>query len=109
MATANPKKLYHGQPGTANATVYTAPAGGAMITTIAMCNVTANAAKFRLHIVPAAGAAGVTNALYYDFGVGGYDTPALETAIPLAAGDTIQVSQTTAGAITLLICGPEVA
>jgi hypothetical protein len=109
MATANPKKLYQGQPGTgAAATVYTALVGGAMITTISMCNTTANAAKFRLHIVPAAGAAAVGNAVFYDYSVGGNDTPVLETAIPLASGDMIQVTQTTASAITLGIFGLEV-
>lgn len=117
-ATASPRQLYQGQPGTSIGTLYTSPAVSANVTApsatayineIIIANVTAAAATIRIHLVPNAGAASVTNALYYDISIPANDTKILSgLSTKMGAVSTIQALQGTASAITLTISGAEV-
>ncbi len=100
------KRMYGpAQPGTANATLYTAPATGAVIRHIQVMNTTASAATISLAINGTAATA--ANCVYFTFSVpaGGYEEKSC--FIPLGNADTIQGLQGTASALTVTIGGVE--
>jgi hypothetical protein len=102
----NVVRLYQGQPGTGNATLYTMPAGGvAAITEILLCNSTASAATVTLNVVPAGGTAAVTNLIVGDFSVPAKDVIVVSLSSALRAGDFIAGLQGTSAAVTVTICG----
>lgn len=114
-AVASPQQLYQGQPGTTNATLFTAPANTANVTSpsatayvteLVIANTTATAATITLYLVPSGGTAGVGNALMESFSVAPNNTQYLsdlKTFMP--AGSTLQGLQGTAGAITVTASG----
>lgn len=109
MPAYNPKKMYVGQPGTTNTTLYTVPANTqGIIKYIKICNTTTNDATITLSLVPSGGSAGSTNRLINADTLRANETKAIDTGEVLNAGDFISALQGTSGAITLHISGIEV-
>jgi hypothetical protein len=82
------KQLGQNNPGTSATSIYTAPAAGsAVVSSIVICNTSAAAKTFRIHVcTTSATAAATTNAIAYDNAV-----PANETIV-MTAGLTISGS-----------------
>src|SRR6266496_3128652 len=100
------KRMYGpAQPGTGNATLYTAPSGGAIIRQLIVDNTTALAATVSLAINGTAATA--ANCFLSGLSLAAFSADFQPCFIPLAAGDTIQGLQGTASAITLTIGGIE--
>lgn len=99
------KRMYLGQPGTTNGTLYTAPAAGAVVRTIHINNTTTSAATISLGIngTPATAA----NAFYSAFSVPPNGIHVWNGSIVLGNADTVQGLQGTSGALTLVISGVE--
>ena len=109
-----PQRLYQGQPGTAEATLYTAPANTtnnpapgatAILKSMLICNTTAAAATITLYIVPSGGAAGAANAIYYALSIAANTTQQVDLEQYLEAGDFLAGLQGTASALTVILSG----
>src|SRR5690348_12748237 len=94
QATASPRQLYQGQPGTAATLLYTAPALNANVTgqsstaylkELVICNTASTSATINFFVVPSGGVAGVANAFIYGLSLSGNDCrviTGLDTFIP---------------------------
>jgi len=97
---------YQGQPGTAVAVLATVPAATQFnVQQIHVANATAAVAVFTLHTVASAGTPGVTNIIASSVSVPPNGITQITGLFVLAAGETIQGLQTTAGALTVTITG----
>ena len=107
MATTQ-KKVYQGQPGTAEATLYTnGTTKGAIIKEVIIANTTATAATITLSIVTAAGAGGATNRILAGKSVSPNDLIILALNTAMGASDLITGLQGTLSALTVTISGIE--
>lgn len=104
------KQLAQSQPAAAtNTSVYTVPAlTKALVYSVVVANINNSASRFRVHIVPNAGAAGVSNAIYYDIRVPGRDTFVGNISVLMEAGGFIVV-RSDDGNSTFTISGLEIA
>jgi len=108
--TFTEKRLAQSYPNaTTNTTAYTTPVlTKTIVRNITICNTTANPINARVFIVPNGGAAGVSNALYYDHEIQGNLTYNKNLYLILdTAGDTIVVYASAQG-ITFTISGAEI-
>jgi len=104
--TINRTRLYQGQPGTSNATLYTVPAStDVKVASIVVSNTTASPATVTLSVVPNGGSAGTTNRIMAATSVGANDTVVLDSSVYLNAGDFIAGLQGTSAALTVTISG----
>lgn len=88
-------------------TLYTVPASTrAFVKDIDIANTTAGALNVRVFLVPSAGAAATTNALFYDVAMAANSTMQWVGVQILNAGDTIQVQASAAG-LTITSSGAE--
>jgi len=93
---------------TTNADLYTVPAGkSAVVSTLAIANVTGTAATARAFVRVAGTAASVSNALVYDVSVGANATIALTLGITLNATDVVTIQSGTSSALTFHAFGSE--
>lgn len=99
------KRMYFGQPGTSNGTLYTAPAAGSVVRTIHIANTTTSSATISLGINGTAATA--ANAFYSAFAVPPNGIHVWNGNIVLGNGDTVQGLQGTSGALTVVISGVE--
>lgn len=105
-----PKRLYQGQPGTAETTLYTVPASvSTIIKEIILCNTTSTAATISISAVPSGGTAGVANRIIAGFSVAANDTKTVPLSTVLNTGDFLSALQGTASAITVTTSGVEMA
>ena len=114
-AVATAERLYEGQPGTTEATLYTAPtyasgspyqAGAtALAKRLIVCNTTASAATLTLYLVPSGGTAGAANELFNALSVGAGATTILDPEQSMNPGDFIAGLQGTASALTVSLSG----
>lgn len=94
---------------TNNANLYTVPAAtSAVVSTVAISNVTTGAVAARVFIRTAGAAASVSNALVYDTSIPANSTTALSLGITLAATDIITVRSATGAALSFFAFGSEV-
>lgn len=94
---------------TANADLYTVASGrSAVVSSIAICNVTGTAATYRIFQRIAGAAAGVANAIAYDATVAANSTTSVELKITLGATDVITVQSGTGSALTFTANGSEI-
>jgi hypothetical protein len=90
---------------TSAATLYTTPASTrALIKEISVVNTTGSAATFDVYLVPSAGTAGTTNALFYQQPLGAKETLQWNGLQVLDAGQTIQVKASVTG-LTVVASG----
>lgn len=103
------KLLARSQPAAAtNTIVYTAPASTkVLVTSIVVCNVGAAAETFRIFFIPAAGAANINNAIYYDVTLPDNDTFVANIAL-LGETDTDITVYSLGGNATFTISGMEI-
>ena len=102
------KRMYTGQPGTADTLLYTVPAGTrATVTAIHIVNTTGTAATITLGL-NAGSALAAANHFLSALSVPGNGTYDWTGAHVLEAGETIRALQGTAGALTVHISGVEV-
>lgn len=95
--------------GTTNVDAYTVPTGrAAVISTIAITNVTATAATARIFVRVAGATAALSNSLVYDGSFAANSTTALTLGITVSATDVITVQTGTANALTFQIYGSEI-
>jgi hypothetical protein len=105
------KRIYFGQPGTTNATIYTAPTtpsgsgASAVIRTVHICNTTTNPATISLSVNGSAATA--ANNVYRAFTIPASGIHVANVSLVLESGDTLQALQGTASALTMLISGVE--
>jgi hypothetical protein len=93
---------------TSNANLYTVGSGKtAIISTLAISNVSASAATARVFVRVAGATAAASNAIVYDASIGANSTTALTLGITLAATDVISVQSGTANALTFMAFGQE--
>lgn len=93
---------------TLNTTLYTVPASTqSIVSTITVTNVTGTDASFRLFVVPAAGAAGIGNAVAYDTALTASSFISFTLGLTLSAGDKIVVRSGTGSALTFQAFGSE--
>jgi hypothetical protein len=94
---------------TNNANLYTAPAGTeAVVSTLAISNVTGSAVAARVFIRVGGAAAAIGNALVYDTPIAANSTTALSLGITLAATDIITVRSATGAALSFFAFGSEI-
>jgi hypothetical protein len=94
---------------TSNADLYTAGAGKeAIVSSIAIANVTGSDATYRIYIRAAGAAAADANALTKDVTATANTTTTIGIGITLAATDVITVQSGTANALTFHAFGTEV-
>lgn len=108
MAYTPKKMAISNVASTTETTVYTAPAGGAIVKQIIVANVTATAATISISIVPSGGTAGVTNRVMEQVSLAGNTTSTLDMTAVMANGDFISIKQGTTSAITTHISGVEI-
>lgn len=95
-----PTRVYGpAQPGTTATTLYTAPAGGAVLKEIVMANTTASNATITIGIGGTAAAQQIVPAMT----VKAKETVILALSTPLTNGETLQALQGTASAITTTV------
>lgn len=94
-----------GAAGSTIGTLYTVPTGQQFtLTDIEICNASASASSFSIYLVASGGAAGTTNALFYNAPINGNTTVQWTGSTALSAGSTIQASSAS-GNITIKISG----
>jgi hypothetical protein len=102
-----PTKLGQAAITAAVTTLYTVPAATrTFVKDIDIANTTAGALTVRVFLVPSAGAAATTNALFYDVSMAANSTMQWVGVQILNAGDTIQI-QASAGGLTITASGAE--
>lgn len=106
-SSAQPQRVYKGQPPTGAATsVFTVPSGQyARLTEILLCNTTATAASATVHIVSVGDTASAANMIVAALIVPANTTTAVTLATYLTPGERVFVAQGTAAAITATISG----
>lgn len=103
------KRLYQGQPGTAEGTLYTVPAStSAIVKEIIMTNITTTAATVSISVVPSGGTAGATNRIIEGLTIPANDIKVAPLSTVLNAGDFLSGLQGIASAITVTISGVEI-
>lgn len=106
IATLNRVRLYQGQPGTSEQTLYTVPAStDAKVAEVVIANTTAGAATVSLSAVASGGTAGVTNRLLHNLSVAANSITVVDLSTYLTTGGFLSAAQGTAGAVTLTISG----
>jgi hypothetical protein len=94
--------------GTTNTDLYTVGSGkSAVVSTLAIANVTGLAATARVFVRVAAASATIGNAIVYDVSIAANSTIALTLGITLAATDVITVQSGTSSALTFMAFGQE--
>lgn len=106
------ERLYQGQPGTGETTLYTVPTTlnsvnvkRVQVTEIVVCNTTTNNAAISLSIVPSGGTAGAANRILATANVNGNTTQTMTLREVMYVGDFISGLQGISGAITVTISG----
>jgi len=95
---------------TSNAVLYTVPSStSAVVSTLAIANVTGTAATCRIFVRIAGAAAATTNAILYDASIPANSTTSLTLGITLATTDVISVRTGTANSLTFSAFGSEIA
>jgi hypothetical protein len=100
-----PIRLYQGQPGTTEATLYTAGGAGVIIKELLIANTSSSAANISLSLVPSGGSAGSSNRLLSNIAVPGSGVAVFDLSQVMAAGDFLSGLQATSGALALTISG----
>ncbi len=105
------KILGQSRPADTNATVlYTVPAGGqAVVSNLAIANVTAENKTFDVYVLTAAGTASEDTALAFQTTVLANSTTMLTVGLTLGAGEKLAVKSGTASAVTFTASGLEIA
>lgn len=102
-------RIYQGQPGTAEGTIYTVGTGNTHVKLhkmeVVMANTTANDSTVSLSLVPSGGVAGVTNRILPSVKVPANSVASIKFNQFMSVGDFLSALQGTAGAITLTISG----
>lgn len=94
---------------TSTTTAYTVPANTeAIISNIAITNVTAASALYKIYIRVNGAAAVAGNALFFDVTANANSTTIIQAGITLSAGDVISVQSSTANALTFHLSGTQV-
>lgn len=109
MPTITHKQLAQSKPLPAtDTTVYTVPVAiKTLVYSVVVANTAAGTTKFRVHIVPSAGAVAVSNAIYYDIAVPGRDTFVANISVLMEAGGFIVV-RSNDGSSAFTISGLEI-
>ncbi|MCY9591440.1 hypothetical protein [Paenibacillus chitinolyticus] len=103
-----PKRLYVNQPGMTVSTAYTVPAlTTTIVKNIHIANNTAAVSTVTIHLVPNGQTATNANKIIACYPVKPNDSISVDLSSVLHSGDTIQVSQGTANAISVYISGVE--
>lgn len=104
------KVLGQTSPGnTSNADLYTVPsATQAIVSSIAIANITTTAATFRIAVRPAGAAVAAQHWIAYDVSLGGADSVTLTLGITLSATDVLTVRSGTANALAFSAFGVEI-
>jgi hypothetical protein len=106
ITTLNRVRLYGGQPGTSEGTLYMVPAStNARVTEVVVTNTSASPATISLSAVPSGGSAGAANRLMAGVSIDGNGVTILDMSVYLGTGDFLSAVQGTPGAITLTISG----
>jgi hypothetical protein len=95
---------------TANVDIYTVPsATQAVVSSIVVCNTTAEGSSFRIFQRIDGAAAGTANAIAYDVDIAGNALVSIELKLTLDAADVITIRSATANALTFTVNGSEIA
>jgi hypothetical protein len=102
-----PTKLGQAAITTGVTTLYTVPASTrSFVKNLDIVNTSAGALTYRVFLVPSAGTAGTSNALFYDFPIDTKENIQWTGTQILNAGDTIQIQASGTG-ITITASGAE--
>jgi hypothetical protein len=102
-----PIKLGQAAITTSVTTLYTVPASTrAFVKNLDIVNTSAGTLTYRVFLVPSAGTAGTSNALFYDFSIDTKENIQWTGTQILNAGDTIQIQASGTG-ITITASGAE--
>jgi len=103
-----PTKLGQGVATTGATTLYTTPASTrTFVKNIDICNVTSGAVTFNVYLVPTAGTASTSNALFYGAALAANMTVSWTGVQILNAGDTIQILASAGTSVTVTASGAE--
>lgn len=106
VTTVTRVRLYGGQPGTTEGTLYTVPAAtNAKVSQIVLCNTSSSPAAISLSAVPSAGTAGAANRILSGLSLAGNSVTTLDMSVFMDTGDFLSGLQTVSGAITVTISG----
>jgi hypothetical protein len=95
---------------TSNVDIYTVPsATQAVVSSIVVCNTTAEGTSFRIFQRIDGATAGTANAIAYDVDIAGNALVSIELKLTLDAADIISVRSATANALTFTVNGSEIA
>lgn len=93
MANLTPKSLYVGNDTASNVyTVSSSTGSYTIVKTITVCNTTAGAATFDLHILGGSGTPGNNNAIFKSFTINSYETISIDSTTVLDAGNKIYIT-----------------
>lgn len=94
---------------TSNSDIYTVPsATQAIVSTIAVANITPAAATFRIAVRPAGATVANQHWIAYDVSLGGADAVTLTLGVTLGATDVLTVRSGTANALAFSAFGVEI-
>jgi hypothetical protein len=94
---------------TANVDIYTVPADTeAIVSSIVVCNTTAEGTSFRIFQRIDGAAAGTANAIAYDVDIAANSLVSIELKLTLDATDVISVRSATSNALTFTLNGSEI-
>jgi hypothetical protein len=94
---------------TANIDIYTVPADTeAIVSSIVVCNTTAEGTSFRIFQRIDGAAAGTANAIAYDVDIAANSLVSIELKLTLDATDVISVRSATSNALTFTLNGSEI-
>ena len=103
--------VYRGAPqpgaaaGTSVGTIYTVPTGQQFtLTDIEICNASSSSSTFSIYLVASGGAAGTSNALFYNAPINGNTTVQWTGSTALSSGSTVQASSGS-GLVAIKISG----
>ena len=106
----NYKVLGQAHPaGTADTTLYTAPAATqAVVSTLSITNVTASTASARVYVRVAGAAAAISNAILYDVPLAANSVAAFTLGMTLNATDVVTVRSSAGVSLTFQLFGSEI-
>lgn len=106
MPVHTAQKLAQVELTASDAQIYLTPGGTTTtVTAIYITETSGTARTFRLHQVTAAGSSAVTNALFYDHGIGANRTIKDGAGIILTAGQMLRGLASAANAVTVTVFG----
>lgn len=106
MPTYTPVRMYQGQPGVGETTIYTVPgATSALLKEVNIANTTGSPVTLQLSVVPSGGTAGADNRIIPSTSIPANSKVYYSFVTAMSTGDFLSIIAGTATALTVTISG----